>query len=129
MAEILVVFGLLLALGLSWMGVMPLWQGADEPAYFACVQYMGDHVLPPAEQVVAPGQHPWAFSASSPSRRLTAIACWPAPRVGCRPRPAGPRGQPGQLCGWRGWGGESERSGDISAPVTRGVVAPHPKGV
>ncbi|MDA8199733.1 MAG: DUF2142 domain-containing protein [Thermaerobacter sp.] len=64
MAEILVVFGLFFALGLSWMGIMPLWQGADEPAHFAYVQYMADHVLPPVQHVVAPGQHPWEFSAS-----------------------------------------------------------------
>ncbi len=63
-AELLMVFGLFCAIGLSWMGVMPLWQGADEPAHFAYVQYMADHVLPPVEHVVAPGQHPWEFSAS-----------------------------------------------------------------
>lgn len=64
LAELLVVFGLFFALGLSWLGVMPLWQGADEPAHFAYVQYMADHVLPPVERVVAPGQRPWEFSPS-----------------------------------------------------------------
>ncbi len=63
-AELLVVFGLFLAIGVSWLGVMPLWQGADEPAHFAYVQYMADHVLPPIERVVAPGHHPWEFSPS-----------------------------------------------------------------
>ncbi len=63
-AELLVVFSVFLAIGLSWMGIMPLWQGADEPAHFAYVQYMATHVLPPVEHVVAPGRQPWQFSAS-----------------------------------------------------------------
>ncbi len=63
-AELLVVFGFFLAVGWSWLGIMPLWQGADEPAHFAYTQYMATHVLPPVQRVVAPGAHPWTFSPS-----------------------------------------------------------------
>lgn len=63
-AELLVVFGFFLAIGWSWLGIMPLWQGADEPAHFAYAQYMATHVLPPVQRVVAPGAQPWTFSPS-----------------------------------------------------------------
>ena len=62
--ELLLVFGFFLALGVSWMGVLPLWQGPDEPAHFAYVQYMATHEGPPSERVVAPGRAPWIFSPS-----------------------------------------------------------------
>ncbi|MDA8194053.1 MAG: DUF2142 domain-containing protein [Thermaerobacter sp.] len=78
-AEMLAVFGFFLAIGLSWLGVMPLWQGPDEPAQFAYVQYMADHRMPPIEQVVAPGKAPWQFS-PSPAESL-AIALTQRNRV------------------------------------------------
>ena len=62
--ELLIVFGFFLALGVSWMGVLPLWQGPDEPAHFAYVQYMATHEGPPTEKVVAPGRAALIFSPS-----------------------------------------------------------------
>lgn len=62
--ELLLVFFLFLALGVSWLGVLPLWQGPDEPAHFAYAQYMAVHVLPPVELRVAPGRQAWVFSPS-----------------------------------------------------------------
>lgn len=79
MVELLLVFGLFLALGVSWLGVLPLWQGPDEPAHFAYVQYMATHEIPPSERVVAPGRASWAFS-PSPAESL-AIAVTERNRV------------------------------------------------
>ncbi len=58
------IFLLFFALGAVWMGVMPLWQGPDEPAHFSYVQYLEYHSLPPTQAVVAPGKDPWQFSPS-----------------------------------------------------------------
>ncbi len=43
---------------------MPLWQGPDEPAHFAYVQYMEGHGVPPRQIIVAPGRAAWQFSPS-----------------------------------------------------------------
>ncbi|POB12049.1 hypothetical protein [Sulfobacillus sp. hq2] len=63
--EQFMVFAFFLSLGLIWMGLMPLWQGPDEPAQFAYVQYMEHHVFPPRQDIVPAGQSPWLYSPSS----------------------------------------------------------------
>lgn len=59
------VFVAFFLLGVLWSGIMPMWQGPDEPAHFAYVQYMEYHGLPPTQEMVPAGKAPWIFSPSS----------------------------------------------------------------
>ena len=61
----ILVFFTFFLLGTIWAGIMPLWQGPDEPAHFAYIQYMEYHVLAPRQDIVPAGQAPWIFSPSS----------------------------------------------------------------
>ncbi len=61
----ILVFFTFFLLGTVWAGIMPLWQGPDEPAHFAYIQYMEYHVLAPRQDIVPAGQAPWIFSPSS----------------------------------------------------------------
>lgn len=47
------------------MSIVPVWQDPDEPAHFAYVQYMEYHRIPPRQDVIPAGQHPWLFGPSS----------------------------------------------------------------
>lgn len=64
LSEWLVVGFGFLAVAVTWMGVLPLWQGPDEPAHFAYVQYMAVHRRAPVQKVVPAGKAPWVFSPS-----------------------------------------------------------------
>lgn len=68
--ERLAVFLIFVSLGIIWSGVMPLWQGPDEPAQFAYVQSMEHRLLPPRQDVVPAGQSPWLFN-PSPAESLS----------------------------------------------------------
>lgn len=68
--ERLAVFLIFVSLGIIWSGIMPLWQGPDEPAQFAYVQSMEHRLLPPRQDVVPAGQRPWLFN-PSPAESLS----------------------------------------------------------